>query len=127
MSERKLYYFGCGRGPGHYMFPRFSQSELPDVSRNLMEHIDGTFTPGWSTKQGAAQFSQVGSKVSIIAWHDYTEDKRPGSNSNIIGYGYTGSRNQIIEDMFADFKKQFPSVYQRQTTALVFEDHISVS
>lgn len=124
--NRKLFFFGCGSEKGHYMFPRFSQSELPDVNRNLMEHIDGTFTPGWSTKQGAAQFAQVG-KISIIAWHDYSVDSRPGSNSNIIGYGYIGSIPQIIEDMFADFKVKFPTFYKRQPTALVFESNLSVS
>lgn len=127
MSDKQLFYFGCGDVAGHYIFPgryAIDMSKMPDVDRKLFERIDGMFTPP-NTEQGGAQFSQVG-PVSIIAWHDYTIDKRPGSNSNIIGYGYEGSPKEIIEAMYEDFKAKFPWVYKRQTQPIVIKWPVTI-
>lgn len=94
-------------GVGHHYWPR-KPSSLLNVNMNVFDVIDGTFTPGYSRGQGAAQETIVG-PLRIIAWHDFTIDSRPGSNSVLIGYGYDNA-----EDMFADAEKQFPSVMNRQ-------------
>jgi hypothetical protein len=106
---------------GHYMFPATRRGDFPGENYRVIEYIDGLYVPG-NTAQGAAQFSMVG-PFTIIAWHDYTVDSRPGSNSNIIGYGYTGTRAEIIIDMFKDFLLQFPQVIKRQTAPINIMDY----
>jgi hypothetical protein len=123
MSNKKLFYFGCIGACGHYLFPALrdaDKEQMPGVNFKVIQYIDGLYTPSEYGQQGAAQFTQVG-PLSIISWHDFTIDKRPGSNSNIIGYGYTGDQKQIIEDMFNDFKIKFPQVYKRQTTPITLK------
>jgi hypothetical protein len=120
MSNKQLFYFGCGTEVGHYLFPRRpDMSTMPDVHYKFFDRIDSVFVPA-IISQGAAQFAQVGA-VSIIAWHDYTLDKRPGSNSNIIGYGYEGTPKEIIDAMFEDFKVKFPWVYKRQPEPIIIK------
>lgn len=114
MTDRRTYYFGCIGVAGHYMHPHIRRGELPGVNYKVIQYIDGIYTPGESTDQGAAQFSMVG-PLTIIAWHDYTVDKRPESNSVIIGYGFTGTRAEMIWDMIKDFSIRFPQVLKRQT------------
>lgn len=122
MTDKRTYYFGCIGVVGHYMHPHIRQGELPGVNHKVIQFIDGIYTPGESADQGAAQFSMVG-QLTIIAWHDYTVDKRPGSNSVIIGYGFTGTRAEIIEGMFKDFMKRFPQVIKRQTAPINVIDY----
>jgi hypothetical protein len=120
MSKKQLFYFGCGDEKGHYIFPgRFAidMSAMPDVHYKFFDRIDGVFVPA-AISQGSGQFSQVG-PISIIAWHDYTVDSRPGSNSNIIGYGYDGTTAEIINAMYEDFKAKFPRMHQRQTQPII--------
>jgi hypothetical protein len=120
MSKR-TYYFGCIDVPGHYMHPSTRRGDFPGANYRVIEYIDGLYVPGITT-QGAAQFSMVG-PFTIIAWHDYTVDKRTGSNSNIIGYGFTGTRAEIIVDMFKDFQLRFPQVIRRQNAPINIEDY----
>lgn len=120
--DKRTYYFGCMGVTGHYMFPATRRGNFPDANYKVIEYIDGLYTPGGSTEQGKAQFSMIG-PFTIIAWHDYTVDKRPGSNSNIIGYGFTGTRSEIIVDMFKDFMIRFPQVVNRQTQPINIADY----
>lgn len=122
MADKRTYYFGCMGVTGHYMHPHIRQGELPGVNYNAIKYIDGIYTPGDTTKQGAAQLSIVG-PLTIIAWHDYTVDCRPGSNSVIMGYGFTGTRAEIIVDMFKDFMVRFPQVVNRQTQPINVADY----
>lgn len=123
MSKKKLFYFGCIDVAGHYLFPALrdaDKDQMPGTNFKVIQYIDGLYTPGEYGPQGSAQFTQVG-PLSIISWHDFTVDKRPGSNSNIIGYGYTGDQKQIIEDMFKDLKEKLPQVFNRQTTPITIK------
>lgn len=122
MSNKQTYYFGCMGVAGHYMFPAVSRSCFPDGNYKVIQYIDGLYVPGGNLEQGAAQFSMIGA-FTIIAWHDYTVDKRPGSNSNIIGYGFTGTRSEIIASMFKDFCIRFPQVIKRQTAPINVMDY----
>jgi hypothetical protein len=121
MNNKRTYYFGCIGEKGHYMFPATRRADFPDANYKVIEHIDGLFVPA-NTAQGAAQFSMVG-PFTIIAWHDYTVDSRPGSNSNIIGYGFSGTRAEIIAEMFKDFMLRFPQVVTRQTQPINVADY----
>lgn len=104
---KQLFYFGCMGGVGHYWYPH-QPGNLPGVNKNIFGVIDGTFTPGNYYDQGAAQEVIIG-PIRIIAWHDYSVDKRPGSHSTLIGYGYDSADAMLI-----DAEKQFPSVMKRQ-------------
>lgn len=105
--KKQLFYFGCIGQAGHYWFPR-KPIDLPGVNMKILGCIDGTFTPEKYTGQGAAQETVIG-PLRIVAWHDYTVDKRPKSNSNLVGYGYDNA-----EDMLADATNFFPTVMNRQ-------------
>lgn len=122
MSDKRTYYFGCVEVKGHYMHPAVSRGLFPGGNYRVIECIDGLYVPGGTLEQGAAQFSMVG-PFTIIAWHDYTVDNRPGSNSNIIGYGFTGTRAEMIADMFKDFQIRFPQVIKRQTAPINVIDY----
>lgn len=112
--DKKLFYFGCGSGPGHYFFGTqgsYSHSaakELPGCNPKVMELIDGTFCPGGPQIDGLYQESIV-PPVRIVAWWDRSVDKRPGSNSNLIGYGYASA-----EEMLDDAVKKYPWLMSRQ-------------
>jgi len=121
MADKRTYYFGCLGEKGHYMHPHIRRGELPGVNYRVIEYIDGLYTRGNTTEQGAAQFSMIG-PLTIIAWHDYTVDSRPASNSVIIGYGFTGARAEMIQEMIKDFSIRFPQVIKRQTAPINVAD-----
>jgi len=75
--------------------------------------MDGVYVPGHTREQGQYQVSVV-PPFCIVAWHDFTVDKRPGSNSALLGIGYGAS----VEDIFADAAIKFPSVMKRQIVPL---------
>lgn len=114
--KKILFYFGCIRGAGHYLwqspgstiYARAAASHIPGANNKLFECLDGVFAPGGTTQQGVYQVSII-PPVTIVAWHDYTVDSRPGSNSALVGYGYN-SAEEIIEAA----KKLFPGVMSRQ-------------
>ena len=116
---RLLYYFGCIREAGHYLWTDERNSHYPDtISRQtpglnpaLLKAIDGVFAPHCLTEyqpEGLYQESIV-PPVRIVAWWDRSVDKRPGSNSALIGYGF-----YTAEDMVEAAIQQFPSVMNRQ-------------
>lgn len=113
--EKKLFYFGCRGQKGHFFYggpgPYCDSitGEFPGLNYNILRVIDGTFTPGFTHKQGIYQVAEIG-PVKIVAWWDYSVDSRPGSNSNLIGSGYANAEEMID----AAFKK-FPDVMNRQS------------
>lgn len=78
---------------------------LPEI---LLRNIDGRFTPTETTQPTFYRYSTIG-RAQIVAWHDYTVDQRPGSNSMLIGIGFESAEEMLI---YADVK--FPSVMKRQ-------------
>lgn len=84
---------------------------IEGVTDNFLHAIDGTFTPLISG-QGAYKESIV-PPFRIVAWHDYTVDSRPGSNSALLGIGY-----ESADEMLNDAINHFPAVMQRQTSPL---------
>ncbi len=113
---KELFYFGCIRDTGHFLWcgenyychTFHRESKILSVPENLLRVIDGTFIPTETHNQGIYKTSNIG-KTIIIAWHDYTVDSRPGSNSALIGIGFTNGEEMI------DFAiTKFPSVMNRQ-------------
>lgn len=105
--DKVLLYFGCDKVPGHYLIGG-SESSIFGINREVIRGIDKLFALGNTREQGHYQVSTV-PPVIIVSWWDYTIDSRPGSNSNLIGYGYDN-----VEDIFKDAKIKFPSVMNRQ-------------
>lgn len=121
---RHLLYFGCIGVAGHYLWLTEghtagghgsifrSRSGIEGISESFINCMDGVYVPGHTREQGQYQVSVV-PPFCIVAWHDFTVDKRPGSNSALLGIGYGG-----VEDIFADAIVKFPSVMKRQIVPL---------
>lgn len=117
-TMKKMFYFGCIGQAGHYFWInerekvhhyRTFDSRIPITFPMAM---DGIFVPGDTNRQGVYKESLV-PPCRIIAWHDYTGDSRPGSNSALIGIGY-----ESADEMLADAINHFPTVMKRQTAPL---------
>ena len=97
---------------GHYWF------EDDNVSMPFKEQptfpIDGEHTPKDTIDQGTAGEVILGN-YRIIAWHDYTGDSRPGSNSALVGLGY-----ESRDEMLIAAAVKFPSIMKRQKGPLKF-------
>lgn len=111
---RKLFFFGCIDGIGHYWYKDTGTrpAELPE---SIYNGIDGVFAPKNNTAQGVASFTKT-KGVYVLAWHDYTVDKR--GNSNIVGWGYHEHPDIAVQEMWEDFKQQYSRIYARQTEAI---------
>lgn len=113
---KHMYYFGCIGQVGHHLHDMSQRmlgslhtaKVLLKVPENLLRCLDGNFVPTETQQAGLYKYSTIG-ECQIVAWHDYSVDKRPGSNSVLIGIGFIDS-----EDMLDWAEKHFPSVMQRQ-------------
>lgn len=107
MENKILLFFGCENVTGHY-WSGGSFRDIPGLTREIEYKIDTTFAPRNTREQGHYQVCTL-PPVLIVSWWDYTIDSRPGSNSNLIAYGYDN-----VEEIFKDAKIKFPSVMNRQ-------------
>ena len=110
---KKLFYFGCIGQAGHYFFePGYGSRDhrnirIDGVNTKILGYLDGNFTPADPTP---GKYNEcVIPPLRIVAWHDYSVDKRPGSNSVLIGYKY-----ETAEEMIEAAYKIFPQVMNRQ-------------
>lgn len=71
------------------------------MAQFLASH-DGQLTPKGNNKEGAAKLHHV-DNGTILAFHDYTVDSRPGSNSM---FWFPG--NYTFEEMLQLIKVDFP-------------------
>jgi hypothetical protein len=117
--SKLLLYFGCVREAGHHLWANESRSMRPeqiaaqyDINPNLLRNLDATFPPGHAQHECIYNTCVI-HPIRIIAWWDRSLDKRPGSNSALIGIGYNSA-----DDMFIDAETQFPSVMKRQNMKL---------
>jgi len=124
MSDVRAFYFGCAKAAdaGHFVFAedpgigmprrRLSAREfIPDLPAS-MEHVDCQFTPRVNRRQGCAALANRDG-WTILAWHDYTGDSRPGSNSVLVAEG-----EHDFAAMMGLLAKRFPSVLARQTVSI---------
>lgn len=125
---KQMLYFGCVRDKGHYLYfgenfrihsssVLMEYSGLKSITQRFVECIDGVYLPLIGA-QGVYRISQV-PPFLIVAWNDRTVDGRPGSNSALLAVGYTAA-NEII----ADAVNHYPSVMNRQTEPLRWEEDI---
>lgn len=116
-SDRALFYFGCIRQTGHYLWATDTGregatwiAEQLHCGLNLIGCLDGTFCPPYGVE---GYQESIVPPVRIVAWWDRTVDKRPNSNSVLIGYGF-----DTADEMLDAAMTQFPSVMNRQPRPL---------
>jgi hypothetical protein len=109
-----LFYFGCRRQAGHYLFEEGEKLvrediKIPGVNPYLLRlsrvFFDGPFIP----VNGSGYSESVIPPLRIICWADNSVDHRRGSHSTFIGYGYESG-----EEMLDEAVTKFPSVIKRQ-------------
>lgn len=120
--KKVLLYFGCMRDKGHYLFESERSGSLmqdrlpsniiiPNFNKRVLFGIDSTYCPMDGVNYAPEGYYNecVIPPLRILAWWDYSVDQRPGSNSNLIGYGYESAEEILLA---ADII--FPSVMKRQ-------------
>lgn len=112
----RVYFFGH-RGvasSGHNLYG--AQLQPPDIDYDAAYHLIGALDQGFAPKstraQGAANLVEVRG-WTVLAWWDYTGDKRPGSNSALIVEGC-----HSFDDVLHVMAEAFPTVYRRQPHVL---------
>lgn len=113
---RRFYYYGCrGSQSGHYIHGTGS-AHADRLDGGFPVHIlDGTFAP-LDTNTTAWKLTQLrfaGHVVSILACHDNTIDKRPGSNAAFIAID---SVPWDETDMLNEASRAFPDCRERLQT-----------
>lgn len=122
--DKKLLYFGCIQNLGHFLYESDNGHSLnidsivrryPQFNKHLLQGLDATFTPNdWNQKEGVYNDCIV-PPIRIVAWWDRSFDKRHGSNSALIGYGFSSA-----EEILDEAVKLFPSVMRRQRRPIPF-------
>jgi len=82
LKQSEGYYFGCIGRPGHYVFKK-NGAKIYNRFSNWISSMDGKLTPQFGSTEGAALLHHFDG-FTILAFHDYSIDKRPGSNSMFI-------------------------------------------
>lgn len=113
---RRCFYFGCRNDKGHYLFSEDDNYGSLKSQYNFgisVSSFDGTFAPidknskEWKLTHLHAPNHHF---LSILAKHDFTVDKRPGSNSAfIILDEKVYDQDSILNEM----KRRFPDCYSR--------------
>lgn len=86
MTAPVVWFFGCVRRAGHwYWTPELERVYAGNSDRPTPFEVDGKFTPTL-TAQGAARLVHVDG-WTVLAFHDYTVDSRPGSNGAFLARG----------------------------------------
>jgi len=78
--------------------------------------LDQKLTPSTSRIQGDAALSRM-SGFTFLAWHDYTGDSRPGSNSVFIVEGTHWTK----AEMLTMFREACPEIAARQDIIRIIE------
>jgi hypothetical protein len=113
---KKLFFFGCGNNQkGHYLFESDDRmnghtdqiSDRYGINRRILGGvIDSSFAPAGTDEQSKYQLSYICTTkadfIKIVSWWDRTGDSRPGSNSSLIGIGYS-SAEEMIDDAYVYF------------------------
>lgn len=116
------YYFGCGNGPGHYLFGEGMRSitrSMIDGDRALEKldrgAFDGLLAPRVApVKLYHAVYSTLpGLGFVAVSWHDQSEDKRSGSNSIIFAPIERDTGMPEYEDVLRIGREKFPRVFSR--------------
>jgi hypothetical protein len=104
---RKVAFFGCWNQAGHYLHDE-SGNNLQSFGPFIVESLDGVLL-----KHGYRIPGQVDvvcfKDYTVIAFEDYTVDRRPGSNAAFIVEGHALTRQECWKAAEA----MFPQVVKR--------------
>jgi len=107
----KIYFFGCIRGAGHYMYKSGENNNAVDydfLDKNPWGNsIDGSLCLWYTRKQGIASLHHKDGWTALSFW-DNSVDGRPGSNGNFLAEGTFN-----FGGMIALAKEKFPNVMSR--------------
>ena len=113
---KTLLYFGCFKDKGHFLYDEYG-STVRDHHVDLMfrgenmaflKRMDAVYTYGTAQRQSLYNEVIIGN-FRILAWWDRSVDTRPGSNSALIGRGYSSD-----VEMLADYSIRYPHIAARQ-------------
>jgi hypothetical protein len=113
---RRFFYFGCrGTQSGHYLHDGNRQVSGDRDDTGIPYWLfDGTFAPldannrGWKLTHLRARHHIL----SVLACHDYTIDKRPGSNAAFI---VIDAEPWDTEHILAEMRERYPDCWKRLT------------
>lgn len=110
MTVENWLYFGCHEHAGHHVWER-GMYRAHRQGEYRLSALDGLLPPQGDKSDGAATFTRLpGLGLSVIAWWDYSVDKRGGSNSAVFAPSLTIER----DEMLAAARDIFPAVFLRQ-------------
>lgn len=113
----ELFYFGCIRQAGHYLWINERQnvwdSSKLGINERLCSALDGAFCPSDMTEGQRWVCSSV-PPWTIVAWWDRSVDSRPNCVSVFIAKGFDGEPHRLLDVA----KEIFPSVFLRQPREL---------
>lgn len=113
-------YFGCYRGPGHYLFKPGMREVYGSELRKLL-NFDSLLPPQDSNTGYVATISRLGAwGVTALAFWDYTVDSRGGSNSVF----YAPSLTIEPDELMAQAREQFPQVWARLPAVTLHAKHL---
>ncbi len=119
-----LLYFGCMKDVGHYLWLDESNTvrnakRLEEIlgahmiSDLFLRNIDNVYNPPSYPKNECVYRESLVPPFKIVAWNDYSMDKRPGSNSALLSIGY-----EFTKDVIKAAEKKFPTPMSRQRSEL---------
>lgn len=112
-QEGDMFFFGCGREVGHYLFDRHMR-HIYQVGPWRGENLDGVYTPGRLESredETAVRLTQVDGWTLIGMW-DRSVDRRPNSNATFLAPGLLAASS-----MWDIAKVAFPSIVARLKAA----------
>ena len=112
-----VYFFGCWKEPGHYLFDRHGNTISDPKARELRipfraRDLDGLFAPPFGNENETATALSHVHHWTILGIWDRSVDRRPGSNAAFLVSG--------IEDEDAAWRharEAFPQVVARLKAA----------
>lgn len=109
MGSDRWIYFGCAAGEaGHYTF--VERDRYASRANRNFNWADGTLSPHPGEPLYLAAFSRLeGHGLSALSWWDRSQDKRPGSNSNVFAPSLTISAQEMLDQL----PLRFPWVISR--------------
>lgn len=118
----EVFYFGCGASHGHYWWEpqkqgrewgRQNSSTAADAMRKVFPRIDGEFPPKDTERAGVCTLTYRDG-WSVLAWWDYSVDKRPRSNSVLVARG-----THSFDEMMLLLNAEFSNVASRQLERMI--------
>lgn len=118
---QEWYYFGCGRGPGHYLFREGMRSVgrtdnqdrvLSKLNRGVFDGLLAPLVHPVALYQATYNVLE-GMGFAVVAWHDQSEDKRAGSNSAIFAPITSFATAYTYEQILHIGQEKFPQVFAR--------------